>query len=209
MLTFQQNKSNYFQRKCHVATKHTGEIDQYLTSIHQSTTQDNEIDNFWITKMSKGFSLWSRVGRKGQFFRNLVVDPHMFSQVTRLDKRLGASWTLITNTKIMCNTPYPLRNTNFEWNVWYSPGQECFLSPVCVAVWRCKWDFCMNALPQNWQTKSFFPWNEKQKIFGALMLVRVLCIVTLVNQRCGSGSGKQPSASGQHRIQNGSDPKDW
>jgi hypothetical protein len=24
----------------------------------------------------------------------------------------------------------------------------------------------MNALPQNWQTKSFFPWNEKQKMFG-------------------------------------------
>ncbi len=94
-------------------TKHTGEIDQYLTSIHQSTTQDNKIDHFWITKMSQGFRLCSRVGQEDQrFFRNLVVDPHMFSQVTRLDKRLRASWTLITNTKILWNTPYPLRNIN-------------------------------------------------------------------------------------------------
>ncbi len=125
--------------------------------------------------MSKGFRLWSRVGSKAQrFFRNLVVDPHMFSQVTRLDKRLGASWTLITNTKILYMNPYPLRNINFEWNVWYSPGQECFLSPVCVAVWRCKWDFCMNALPQNWQTKSFFPWNEKQEIYTCGTVLGIL-----------------------------------
>jgi hypothetical protein len=86
----------------------------------------------------------------------------------------------------------------------------------------------MKALPQNWQTKSFFPWNEKQKMFGARnrisdvqdsrfepapaaqqISLRVFCIVMLVNQRCGSGSGKQTSGSGQHRIQNESDPKDW
>jgi hypothetical protein len=48
-----------------------------------------------------------------------------------------------------------------------------------VAVWRCKWDFCMNALPQNWQTKSFFPWNEKQKC-------SVHGIVTLMCEIAGS-----------------------